>query len=913
MTFPVQLISQFTQPAYQQSYTVTNTPSLTEDFTVPDGVFTLSAVVVGAGGGGSGGGGGGGGRSGGGGGGGLTWGIFSVQPGDVLTVNIGASGLGGSTNNSGTNGGDSSVVLKSRNGVTINKTIILAQGGRGGSKGTGSGGGGAGIQPDPQFPTNFKMFVRGGGSGGDGGTVLSGTDLGAGGGGAGGYTGSGGVGGGWDGGPINPTSAASASGGGGGGGYSIGNGYGGGGVGAFGFDGTSQGIAGVNNSSGGGGGSFFNDPGSPIAAQFVGSASTDQTFISYSDVKDNLGNSVTFSDNDFLVLLSAADTSVPGAPISISVPNSTDFPTSGFTTIVSSNNSEYIAKWDDPSDIRSIPDTTIATGDKLQVAYNPNPSISPTRDINFSSSYAYIPSGGLTKTSLDNLDSNCIHNLVALRFIPGTTINPADFLWRNTSGDPALNPTAGGCETLMPNPPAVPGVPAGAVSIISGYLANCVLNSGTTAGQNSLTLGFINGGIGGVIGEGVGITGQYTDSQFQATGAIFGGNPIVSTTYSAGTTVKPDEFLTGTSAHSRCYTLEIRRTNSGTPVTLVGTAFTASYFLDPTNPSPSNFRDVTDDYNFGFPFALPSGTQIGDLIIVACAIDGPSITTQVDEYPNARFYSSVGGAPESIQWRSDIQFEEFPSSNDNRFNGSSEDPRGAGGMGYYVGYFFATQNGGSMYLDFPARPAAPSAVMASVYRGGTPVTTGANTYAIWDNRTIDPLNPDAGDPGNGDANFYQAPDPGQITTSSNNSAVISIAMIDNIGISNISTIQPPTGYVSLAATSYGVPNDGAVVMSAIKTGLTAGTENSDAFIGDGGNIWAAQTLIIGGPGSETGGTNVSGGIWGGGGGGTSSSSGSNGSPGGAGSVRLLWGSARAYPLISQGTGNVSTGITSWVP
>jgi len=899
MTFPVQLISQFTQPAYQQSYTVTNTPSLTEDFTVPDGVFTLSAVVVGAGGGGSGGGTGGGGRSGGGGGGGLTWGIFSVQPGDVLTVNIGASGLGGSTNNSGTNGGDSSVVLKSRNGVTINETIILAQGGRGGSKGTGSGGGGAGIQPDPQFPTNFKLFVRGGGSGGDGGTVLSGTDLGAGGGGAGGYTGSGGVGGGWDGGPINPTSAASASGGGGGGGYSIGNGYGGGGVGAFGFDGTSQGIAGVNNSSGGGGGSFFNDPGSPIAAQFVGSASTDQTFISYSDVKDNLGNSVTFSDNDFLVLLSAADTSVPGAPISISVPNSTDFPTSGFTTIVSSNNSEYIAKWDDPSDIRSVPDTTVATGDKLQVAYNA--SIAATRDINFSSSYAYIPSGGLTKTSLDNLDSNCIHNLVALRFIPGTTLNPADFLWRNTSGDPALNPPAG-CETLMPNPPAVPGVPAGAVSIISGYLANCVLNSGTTAGQNSLTLGFINGGIGGVIGEGVGITGQYTDSQFQATGATDGaGNPIVSTTYSAGTTVKPDEFLTGTSAHSRCYTLEIRRTNSGTPVTLVGTAFTASYFLDPVNRT--GFQNVTD--NFSTPFNLPSGTLTGDLIVVVAALDNP---TNFKENP--RFYSSTGA--EANEWRTDVT-DTDGANNGNRFNSNSDDPRGSGGLGFYVGYFFATQSGGSVYFNFGAAANTPAAVSVSVYRGGTPVTTGANTYAIWDNRTIDPLNPDEGDPGNGDADFYQAPDPGQITTSSANSAVVSFALIDNIGISNISTIQPPTGYVSLAATSYGVPNDGAVVMSAIKTGLTAGTEDPDAFIGNGGNIWAAQTLIIGGPGSETGGTNVSGGIWGGGGGGTSSSSGSNGSPGGAGSVRLLWGSARAYPLISQGTGNVSTGITSWVP
>jgi hypothetical protein len=445
----------------------------------------------------------------------------------------------------------------------------------------------------------------------------------------------------------------------------------------------------------------------------------------------------------------------------------------------------------------------------------------------------------------------------------------------------------------MPDPPEVQAVPGGAVSIISGYLANCVLNPGTTAGDNSFSLGSVTGGAGGAVGLGVGLAAQYTLSEYQINGATVGDREVVSTTLPAGTTVDPDLFLTGTSAHSRCYTLELRRTAPATQITLVGTAVTASYYLDPTNPTTANFRAAVDNNT---SFNLPADTQAGDLIVLVAAKDNPQ----------AAVAPTYGGGGNFTVWRTDITANEGNGSG-NRFQNSSEDPRGTGGLGFFVGFVFATGPGGNVTLNINGVSAnTPGAVHISVFRNATPVTTGTNTYRIWDNRTTDPLNP-----ASGDASAYGAPDPGSIVTSFANSAIISYALIDNIGISNISTIQPPPGYVSLAQTSYGVPNDGAVVMSAIKTALLAGNENPGQFLGNGGNIWASQTLIIGGPGSETSAISENGGFWGGGGGGANRD-GTNGGNGAAGSVRLLWGSGRQYPLTDYGTGNVSVGVTSWI-
>jgi hypothetical protein len=174
----------------------------TVSWTVPSGVSSISAVVVGAGGGG------GGNRiyaGGGGGGGGLAWkNNISVTPGEVLTVKIGkmASGfLGGSDksgNARGTNGGASEILR----GSTI---LIKASGGEGGM--------GGGSSDWSITPGGAKVSGDGGGSGGVGGHHNS--DNGGGGGGAGGYSGNGGRG--SDAG-VSPENNTNGQGGGGGGG-----------------------------------------------------------------------------------------------------------------------------------------------------------------------------------------------------------------------------------------------------------------------------------------------------------------------------------------------------------------------------------------------------------------------------------------------------------------------------------------------------------------------------------------------------------------------------------------------------------------------------------------------------------------------------------------------------------------------
>ena len=203
-------------------------------FTVPAGVTQVSAVVIG-------GGGGGGNNQGtffaqnsgaGGGAGGLSYGTFSVTPGETLTVNVGSGGGAGSS------GGSSSIVRSS---------TTLLQGSGGGSGGTnssnGSGGGSSGTERD------------GGGSGGNGGDGSSGLfttspDGGGAGGGAGGYSGNGGTGGG-DGGSGSGGSGGSGGGGGAGSTNDDGGG-GGGGVGLLGEG--SNGSAGSSGSPGNGGG-----------------------------------------------------------------------------------------------------------------------------------------------------------------------------------------------------------------------------------------------------------------------------------------------------------------------------------------------------------------------------------------------------------------------------------------------------------------------------------------------------------------------------------------------------------------------------------------------------------------------------------------------------------------------------------
>lgn len=193
-------------------------------FTVPAGVYEISAVCVGGGGGagqnaGS--------RSSGGGGGLAYLPSIPVTPGESLTVVVGAGGAG--TTSGTANAGGESYLARS-----TTKLVHASGGGAGYVSGTTSGG------------TNLVGL---GGSGGS--SNIHGGD-GAGGGGAGGYSGNGGDGGGFS------YPAVAGSGGGGGGGAHKGGGYGSGGGGGVGMSGAgSNGAAGVDTVSaqGGAGGS----------------------------------------------------------------------------------------------------------------------------------------------------------------------------------------------------------------------------------------------------------------------------------------------------------------------------------------------------------------------------------------------------------------------------------------------------------------------------------------------------------------------------------------------------------------------------------------------------------------------------------------------------------------------------------
>ena len=221
----------------QTAYTTAGTNS----FVVPVGVTSISAVAVGGGGGGAGamfdiG------PGAGGGGGGLSYGTFTVTPGETITIIVGDGGSGGTFGSgyNGSAGGNSQVKRGS--------TVLLQGGGGGGTvdysaynpSDPGSGGTSTGTERD------------GGGSGGDGGGPYgySAGQKSGGGGGAGGYSGNGGEGGAESSG-VYVATAGSGGGGGGGGCDTSGTGNNGGGVGILGAG--SNGSAGSQNSSGGAG------------------------------------------------------------------------------------------------------------------------------------------------------------------------------------------------------------------------------------------------------------------------------------------------------------------------------------------------------------------------------------------------------------------------------------------------------------------------------------------------------------------------------------------------------------------------------------------------------------------------------------------------------------------------------------
>ncbi len=806
MTFPAQLLSIYTG----RQNSVAFSTSGVYYYTVPSGVTLMSAACIGGGGGGSGSSGNAANGTGGGGGGGLTWGTFSVIPGDTLRIVVGGGGDAGiAGGGAGGNGGSSSVGLSTRSGVTINELILNALGGTGGQQATTTGIGGAGGTGNIAniSSANFKVYLQGGGTGGSGGSATAGA---AGGGGSGGYTGNGGNGGTTS--PlVSPTAAALNSGGGGGGGGNIsttGLGYGGGGAGSYGYVGTGQGDAGTNNTgaggTGGGGASFYYDPGSQIAASFVGHTTSTTSSISYPS---------QILPGDFLLLLSGsdADSGITKLPVPI-----------GFTTFASSDTGQYY-NTSGQTTLEIIPDNQTTLAFK-------------TKDLNFSSSYRYVPAEGLSGT-LVGLATTAIHDMIALRSIP----KPAQITWAADSGDPAINPGLGATITPMPDPPTVLDIPNGAVGIAVGFLSNTLIEpSPTVAGSNTIGIATVNGG---EPPSGTAIMSSY----LQAAGIG---------------TYNPNRFLTGTASHAIAFSIEVERASAGTAVSLVGSAVTSTYVDgNGVTVGPTTLN-------------LPSGIADGDLVIYIGSSDSRKLN------------DTTGGPPVTS-----------PSgfTMNNWIFGRSNDDKGGGNLAYRLEWKGYTTGDSTTLTNLVAgSTSAAAAHMVIVLRGAFTNYTGSNSpsYVFWDNGSLE-TNPS-------EFPTYGPPNPPEITTVAANSMVLAVGILDNVTISNVSTISPPNGYIPLASGSYGVQNNGAIIMSAYKTGLTTAlSENPSAFTGAGANIWASQTIIIGGAGNELKGTNIFPGQNGGGGASRSDETSGEGMPGAQGAVRLIWGTSRFYPSTNQ--------------
>lgn len=817
MTFPAQLISFINSAQNQQNYSDPGT----YEFIVPDGVTLISAVATGGGGGGAG-------NNanttfgmGGGGGGGTSWGVFTVIPGDKLQIVVGSGGTGGTTTGNGQDGGNSYVGLATRGGVTKNQIIIQGNGGSGGTRATttGIGGNGGAWAANNSPDGSYEILLSNGGNGGNGGTSQDG----GGGGGAGGYNGNGGIGG-----SVNPattpTAAAADSGGGGGGGGTTTGlnasdlAYGGGGTGSYGYSGSGQGTAGQNDTSastvdgdGGGGSSFFLDPGFAINAAFVGQSVSTTTSITYPS---------EIIENDFLLLLSGSD-AFTGAGTNATNFTSIPVPT-GFTTISQTVNGVYTIN------------SSIGAGTST-IPQNVDP---PSRDLNFTTSYRYVPEGGLTG-SLTGLTTSSIHNMIALRYVP----NPASIIWATDSADPASN-TGAGNYTLMPNPPGIiSGISSGSIAIALGFLSNTILNPGNNiAGANTTLITSVSGGKGGVSGEGVGLVASYMSAT--STG-----------------TYNPEPFLTGTTAHSRSYTIQVNSGNGSAVPTVVGSAVTSTWLNGTTTNSPTTLN-------------LPVTPNNGDLIVCITSWDSPN-TPNLPSLSGTTFITPTGAGVAAGAGQD--------------FAGSSDDNRGGGGLGFRISYAtWSTGDGTQLTGLTGGTNNTPASHMAIILRNASLSYTDPPNHTIFDN---------------GSSTTYGPPDPPALTTNSTNSLVLAIGMIDNIAISNVTDVTIPSPYVMLASQSYGAQNNGAIIMSAYRQDLAEDQPvDPPAFVGGGGNIWASQTLIVGGQSvtSQTNGTNNAPGRYGGGGGGRADDSNGTGMTGAQGGVRLIWGNARQYPSTNQG-------------
>ena len=481
----------------------------------------------------------------------------------------------------------------------------------------------------------------------------------------------------------------------------------------------------------------------------------------------------------------------------------------GFTTFNQSNYGQYYTTYDNYLLGPGVGATETIAQNIEEPAYR-------NADLNFANSYQYIDDitdfpvidGQRCVTGLTTFPA--IHNLICLRSIP----RPAQINWRATSGDPSIN--TGTIAPSMPEPPSVSGISSGSLVIALGYLANTFLidplNPPSIAPSGYIAVPDV---------------ADDSAEAPQTTSCV----AAFKLSVPAGPE-DPGAFLTGTASHSRAYTIELDWNGTGSSIQFVGYGTVTEG--DSTFEINSELRDINGNIIPSTPG--PARPANNDFIVVATSSDNP-------QPPRRPTYNSVQMTPL-----------EAGTSADNRQDSS--------GLGYGIWHTTYTGNSSLALIDAD-QGAAPSASLVMVFRNVN-VAAPIQQFASADTDNL--TNKAVG-----------APDPPELTGVTAQNAILIVGMIDDQKVSLVSDITAPTdgvdgvNYTMLSKASYGEQNNGLIIMSALREDSNE-TTTPDEFKGNGANIWSSQTIVIGGPGSQTGGTSTSAGQYGGGGGGRAQAS-----------------------------------------
>lgn len=211
-------------------------------------------------------------------------------------------------------------------------------------------------------------------------------------------------------------------------------------------------------------------------------------------------------------------------------------------------------------------------------------------------------------------------------------------------------------------------------------------------------------------------------------------------------------------------------------------------------------RPTAASSTFTGSITLPTGTQVGDLVLVASVSDGGTLNTPIWAGGPSNYNSLANQTNQSPSYQLSYKF--VQSTLETTVDGLSATTLNVGGGG-------GTQPRGTAHI-------------VQVFRGANPSTTILTQL-------------DSADAGN--------PDPPQINGVAANNAVAAFAFIDDISV----TATPPGGYTAGAVQSVGTnPNSTqeATVMCAYNLTPSIPSENPGVFTVSNDDNWDAITVLI---------------------------------------------------------------------